>query len=187
MTARGFALFDTPIGRCGIVWGERGIVGVQLPESSDMKTRARILRRHPDARECPPPPDVQHAIEGISELLRGEAPDLSSIVLDMERVPPFDRRVYETARTIPPGTTLTYGAIATRLGEPGAARSVGQALGHNPFAIVVPCHRVVAADGKMGGFSANGGITTKARLLALEGASVNGVLPLFDGTDTLET
>ena len=86
----------------------------------------------------------------------------------MEGVPPFHRRVYEAAREIPPGDTLSYGAIANRIGSPGSARAVGQALGRNPFAIVVPCHRVVAANGKLGGFSANGGVTTKANLLALE-------------------
>ena len=113
-------------------------------------------------------------------LLQGEASDLTSVELDMARVPPFDRRVYEVARTIPPGSTLTYGEIATRLGERRLAREVGQALGQNPFAIVVPCHRVVAAGGKVGGFSARGGIRTKLRMLAIEGAPAAGLLPLFD-------
>src|SRR5207245_8475160 len=103
-----------------------------------------------------------------------EARDLSVIVLDMERVSPFHRRVYEAARAIPAGATLSYGDVATRLGAPGAARAVGQALGRNPFAIVVPCHRVLAAGGKVGGFSANGGITAKLRLLSIEGAQANG-------------
>ena len=101
-------------------------------------------------------------------------------VLDMASVPAFDRRVYEVARTIPPGSTLTYGEIATRLGDVGEARRVGRALGRNPFAIVVPCHRVVAAGGKLGGFSASGSIVTKLRLLTIEGAPTNGTLPLFD-------
>ena len=119
-------------------------------------------------------------MDGISALLRGEATDLSSAVLDMEQVPTFNRRVYEVARTIPRGSTLTYGEIAARLGERQLAREVGQALGQNPFAIVVPCHRVVAAGGKPGGFSARGGVKTKLRMLAIEGAPAAGTLPLFD-------
>ena len=119
-------------------------------------------------------------MDGITALLRGEATDLSSAVLDMEQVPTFNRRVYEVARTIPRGSTLTYGEIAARLGERRLAREVGQALGENPFAIVVPCHRVVAAGGKPGGFSARGGVKTKLRMLAIEGAPAAGTLPLFD-------
>ena len=171
--AHGFTLFDTPIGRCGIAWSGGGVIaGVQLPEATESETRARVLDRFPDAREAPPPPDVQRALDGILGLLRGEARDLSAVALDMDRVPPFHRRVYEVARTIPPGATLSYGDIAARLGARGAARAVGRALGHNPFAILVPCHRVLAAGGKLGGFSANGGITTKLQLLSIEGAEV---------------
>ncbi|AUX42141.1 methylated-DNA--protein-cysteine methyltransferase [Sorangium cellulosum] len=170
MTTHGFTLFDTAIGRCGIAWGGRGVVFVQLPEARDLDTRARVLKRLPDAREAPPPPEVQAAVGSIVALLRGEAADLSGVALDMDHVPPFHRRVYEVARTIPPGATLSYGDVAARLGTPGAARAVGQALGRNPFAIVVPCHRVLAAGGKAGGFSANGGVSTKLRLLAIEGA-----------------
>ncbi len=125
MLEPGFALFDTSIGHCAIAWSERGIVAVQLPEVTDLRTRARLLKRVPDAREAPPPLAVRQAIERIVAHLRGEASDLSSIGLDLETVPAFERRVYEIARTIPPGTTLTYGEIATRLGEPGAARAVG--------------------------------------------------------------
>jgi methylated-DNA-[protein]-cysteine S-methyltransferase len=174
-------LFDTAIGRCGIAWGGRGVVGVQLPEAREAETRARMLHRFPDAREAPPPADVQRAVDGIVALLRGERSQLDAVPLDMERVPPFHRRVYEVARTIPPGTTLTYGDIAARLGAPGSARAVGQALGRNPFAIVVPCHRVLAAGGKVGGFSADGGVTTKLRMLSIEGAQASGTAPLFEG------
>jgi methylated-DNA-[protein]-cysteine S-methyltransferase len=170
MTGHGLMLFATAIGRCGIVWGGAGIAGVQLPEASDAATRARLLRRFPDAREASPPPDVRRAIAGIAGLLRGEPRDLSPVALDMARVPHFHRRVYEVARTIPPGGTLSYGDVAARLGTPGAARAVGRALGCNPFALIVPCHRVVAAGGKVGGFSAGGGGATKLRLLAIEGA-----------------
>lgn len=180
MTAHGVALFDTAIGRCAIAWGARGVAGVQLPEAREAATRARMLRRFPDAREAPPPPDVQRAIDGIVALLRGEPSDLSTVALDLAGVPPFDRRVYEVARTIAPGATLTYGDIAARLGAPDEARAVGHALGQNPFAIIVPCHRVLAASGKPGGFSAHGGITTKLRLLSIEGASTSDQPTLFD-------
>lgn len=180
MTAYGFTLFDTAIGRCGIAWGERGIVGVQLPEAGEFETRARMLQRFSDAREAPPPAEVQRALDGIVALLRGEASDLSTVALDMERVPPFHRRVYEVARTIARGATLSYGDIAARIGAPAAARAVGQALGRNPFAIVVPCHRVLAAGRKPGGFSANGGIATKLRLLSIEGVQPNGASMLLD-------
>lgn len=168
MKAQGFVLFDTAIGRCGIVWHGHGIVGVQLPETSEQATRARISQRYPDAEEIPSPAFIRSAIEGIVSLMAGRPSDLSTIVLDMDGVPPLHRKVYELARTIPPGQTLTYGQVASGIGEPGAARAVGQALGRNPFAIVVPCHRVVAAGGKTGGFSADGGVATKLRLLAIE-------------------
>lgn len=181
MTTPAFTLFDTPIGRCGIAWGGRGVVGIQLPEAHEAATRTRLLQRFPEAREAPPPPAVQAALDGIVALLRGAASRLETIALDMDQVPPFHRRVYELARTIAPGTTLSYGEIATRLGSPGSARAVGQALGRNPFALVVPCHRVLAAGGKVGGFSANGGITTKLRLLSIEGAQAGGTPDLFDG------
>ena len=180
MTTRGFALFDTAIGACGIAWGERGLVGVQLPEASAARTRARMRRRFPATPEAPPPPSVQRAIEGIAQLLHGAAIDLAEVALDMADVPSFERRVYEVARTIPPGATLSYGDIAARLGAPGEARAVGQALGQNPFPLVVPCHRVLAAGGKVGGFSANGGIATKLRLLSIEGARTSSAPTLFE-------
>ena len=180
MTATGFALFATAIGGCAIAWSGCGVVALQLPEADDARTRARVLRRWPHAHEEPPPPTVQHAVDRIVALLSGEPTDLAAVVLDMERVPAFDRRVYEVARTIAPGETLTYGDIAFRLGDPGAAREVGRALGRNPFAVIVPCHRVVAAGGKTGGFSANGGVTTKLRLLEIERARLGREPTLFD-------
>jgi methylated-DNA-[protein]-cysteine S-methyltransferase len=123
---------------------------------------------------------VRGAIDGIVALLGGEARDLSDVELDMRQVAPFHRRVYEAARAIPPGATLSYGEIAARLGEPGAARDVGSALGQNPFPIIVPCHRVVGAKGKLGGFSAHGGVKTKLRLLSIEGVQAPGTAPLFE-------
>ena len=182
----GFALFDTVLGACGIAWGQSALTGVQLPEADAAVTRARMRWRFSEVREiepdAAPPSFVQSAIEDITALLRGDpnAPrDLSNIVLDWTGMAPFNRRVLELARTIAPGTTMTYGEVATRLGEPGAARAVGQALGHNPFAPVVPCHRVLAAGSASGGFSANGGVSTKLRMLLTERA-VFGAPGLFD-------
>lgn len=176
----GFVLFDAAIGHCGIVWHEHGIIGVQLPEASERATQARLRHRYPEAEEIPAPTSVRSAINEIVSLVAGRPSDLSTIVLDMDGVPPLHRKVYELARTIPPGQTLTYGQVASKIGAPGSARAVGQALSRNPFAIVVPCHRVVAADGKTGGFSANGGVATKLRLLSIERHSVTDAATLFD-------
>jgi len=180
MEVTGFSLFDTSIGSCGIAWGEHGLKGVQLPEADEVRTRARMRRRFPDAPEVAPPPEVHAAADRIAALLRGERDDLRDIALDVSHVPPFERRVYECVRDIVPGATLTYGEVAARLGEPGAARAVGQALGRNPFAPVVPCHRVLAADGRSGGFSAQGGVATKLRMLQIEGVRIGAERGLFD-------
>ena len=178
----GWTLFDTAIGRCGIAWGDAGIRGVQLPENREADTRKRLARRFPDEQEdASPPQPVVNAINGMVALLRGEPIDLSFVELDPSTVPPFHQQVYEAARTIPPGSTLTYGEIAAKLGDPTLARAVGQALGRNPFAIVVPCHRVLAAGGKMGGFSASGGVATKIAMLTIESARSNRQRALFDG------
>ncbi|MTD58130.1 methylated-DNA--[protein]-cysteine S-methyltransferase [Amycolatopsis pithecellobii] len=170
MTGTGFAVFETAIGHCGIAWGERGVVSVCLPEGSATTTRARLRANFPDAVETEPPEAVRWAIAEIVALLRGESRDLLAVPLDLDGVPEFHRRVYEIARTIPPGKTLTYGEVASRLGMPGSAQAVGRALGRNPFPIVVPCHRVLGADGKMVGFSAPGGVETKRKMLVIEGA-----------------
>lgn len=183
MTELGFALFDTPIDCCGIVWNGRGIAGVQLPETDRRAVRNRILRRFPGACEAVPPADVQRVVDDIAALLNGEPRDLGYAKIDTAALPDFHRRVYDVARTIPAGATLSYGEIAERLGDRLLAREVGEALGQNPFPIIVPCHRVLAAGGKMGGFSARGGVRTKLRLLSIEGAepggpTLFGVLPL---------
>jgi methylated-DNA-[protein]-cysteine S-methyltransferase len=180
MMETSFTLFDTAIGSCAIAWGERGILGVQLPEADAARTRARMRRRFPRARETTPRAQVRRAIDGIVALIGGVAVDFSAVALDMERVPAFHRRVYEVARTISRGATLTYGEIAKRLGVPAEARDVGEAMGRNPFPIIVPCHRVLAAGGKLGGFSAPGGVATKRRLLAIEGARATEGPDLFD-------
>jgi methylated-DNA-[protein]-cysteine S-methyltransferase len=179
MTERSFSLFETPIGPCGIVWGKRGIVGVQLPEANAAKTRKRIAGRFSGASETTPPREVKRAIAAITKLLHGEKVNLSDVSLDMDDVPEFHQRIYRAARSIAPGKTLSYGEVAKRAGSPGAARAVGQALGRNPFAIVVPCHRVLAAGKKIGGFSADGGTTTKLRMLAIEGAEPSGTRDSF--------
>jgi methylated-DNA-[protein]-cysteine S-methyltransferase len=170
MTDLGFHLFATAIGDCGIVWNGRGVVGVQLPEKSERATRARIARRFPDAHEAAPPPDIARAIADIVALLAGERKDLGAIAVDVDGLPEFDRRVYAIARAIPAGGTLSYGEIAAQLGDRQLAREVADALSRNPVPLIVPCHRVLAAGGKMGGFSAPGGVRTKLRLLSIEGA-----------------
>jgi methylated-DNA-[protein]-cysteine S-methyltransferase len=169
LTTCGFALFDTAIGRCGVAWNDRGVTRIALPEASDATTRQRLARATPGAAEAPPPPAIDAAIAQIAQHVRGEPAALADIALDMAEVPAFHREVYEAARKIPSGQTVSYGALAARLGKPGAARAIGQAMGKNPFPIVVPCHRVLAAHHATGGFSAHGGVETKARLLAAEG------------------
>lgn len=175
-----FSLFDTAIGRCGIAWGEHGLLRIQLPEATDALTCARMMRRLPDASVAEPPPEVREAAARIAGLLRGERDDLAGIALDMSGVPDFHRRVYEFVRGILPGQTMTYGEVATRLGEAGAARAVGQALGANPFAPVIPCHRVLGVGGRAVGFSAAGGVSTKLRMLQIEGARIGDDPGLFD-------
>jgi methylated-DNA-[protein]-cysteine S-methyltransferase len=174
-------LFDTPIGPCGLMWDARDrLLGTMLPGASPAATLARLRRRAPRARQVEPSAAVQVVIERIRALLGGAPDDLADIELDLSQVAAFERRVYVIARTIRPGTTQTYGEIALRLGEPHAAREVGRALGANPFPIVVPCHRVLAAGGQAGGFSAPGGNRTKLRLLEIEGAPLGGSPGLFD-------
>jgi methylated-DNA-[protein]-cysteine S-methyltransferase len=179
MTDIQFAIFDTAIGRCGIAWGARGIVAVQLPLPSEAQTRKRLMQRFGEIDEAPPPRVVQAAIAAMVELLEGKPNDLAEVELDLDGVSEFQRKVYDIARTIPPGATLTYGDIAKRLGGVELSRDVGQALGRNPCPIVVPCHRVLAAGAKPGGFSANGGVVTKLKMLAIEGAVVNHTPDLF--------
>jgi len=180
-----YALFDTPLGRCGIAWNARGVAALQLPEASEVATRAKLLERIEAAEEGSPPAEVQRAIDGINALLRGNASDLASVPLDMSGVPPFHRRVYDAVRAIPPGASLSYGEVAAKAEAPGAARAVGQAMRRNPFSILVPCHRVFAAGGKIGGYSAHGGLATKLRLLSMEAAAAEGAAALFEGDGVL--
>lgn len=175
-----YTLFETEIGRCGVAWGPRGVLGLQLPEKTYEATRTRLLRLCPSADEAEPPKPIARAIDDITALLRGEKKTLRAIQLDMNRVSAFNSRVYETARAIPAGQTRTYGQIAQAIGEADGARAVGQALSRNPFAIIVPCHRVVGANFQLVGFSATGGIATKLRLLQIEGWRAKEPM-LFDG------
>ncbi|MEX2631414.1 MAG: methylated-DNA--[protein]-cysteine S-methyltransferase [Tistlia sp.] len=176
-----FALFDTAVGCCGLVWSGRGLVAVQLPEGSPEATRARLERRYPTAREQTPEPAGQgRAVKRIARLLAGAADDLADLPLDDAGLEEFERRVYALARAIRPGATSTYGEIARGLGRPEAAQAVGRALGRNPWPIVVPCHRVLAAGGRIGGFSATSGIALKRRLLAIESVHAGGPPGLFD-------
>jgi methylated-DNA-[protein]-cysteine S-methyltransferase len=179
MTQAGFALFDTAIGACGIAWGPAGIVGLQLPEPSERAGLARLARRFPGLDRAAPPPAIAAAARRIAAFLAGGDDDFADLPLDMAGTGAFERGVYREARAIPAGSTSTYGAIAASLGDPLQARAVGQALGRNPWPIVVPCHRVTGADGKMGGFSAPGGRRTKLKLLEIEGALAAETLPLF--------
>ncbi len=172
-----FCLFDTAIGHCAIAWNANGIVRLQLPEASESLTGARHL---PEATQGEPPPSIRAAIERIGALLGGRADDLADLALDLDAISPFHRRVYEFVRTIGPGHTTTYGEVAARIDAPGSARAVGQALGENPFAPVVPCHRVLAAGGRAGGFSAARGVATKLRMLEIEKARIGEEPGLFD-------
>jgi methylated-DNA-[protein]-cysteine S-methyltransferase len=176
----GVTVFPTAIGPCGIAWRAEQICGVQLPERTEAATRERMLRQHPGATEAPPPPHVRAAIDRITGLLGGSGDDLRDIEVDDTMCSEFARRVYRLTRSVEPGQTTTYGEIAAQLGAPQAAREVGQALGHNPLAIIVPCHRVLGAGGKLVGFSAAGGVQTKLRMLAIEGAAApDGQTALF--------
>lgn len=179
-----YCLFETPLGACGIAWrqspnsnSQAAVTHVQLPEATLEATESRIARKSGSSQPGAPPREIAEVIEKIRKHLQGEAQDFRGIPLDLENVEPFFRQIYEATREIPPGQTRTYGEIAKAVGQPSAAQEVGQAMAKNPVPIIVPCHRVAAAGGKLGGFSAPGGPATKAKLLAIEGAPVN--LPLF--------
>jgi methylated-DNA-[protein]-cysteine S-methyltransferase len=171
MTA-GIAAFDTELGTCAVRWTEEGIASVRLPSP-----RTSGLPRV-DAGVVAPAP-VRKAIDAIRRLLAGESVDLGFVALDDREVDAFRREVYAATRAIPPGSTATYGEIARAIGRPDAARDVGAALARNPTPIIVPCHRVLGANGKLTGFSAPGGLDTKRRMLALEGAPGFGQQVLF--------
>ena len=180
MTGRGYTVFDTSVGRCGIAWGPLGIVGVQLAADREIETRRRLLRQFPEARELEPSAEAELAIDGIVALLRGQAADFSEVTLDIRDVSPFARRVYDVTRTILRGETMTYNEVADRLKPPGAPHAVAQVLSQNPFPIIVPCHRVLEAGGYADKTSVNGGSISKRRLLSIDGAGGKSSQTLFD-------
>jgi len=182
-SARFFALFETALGICAVAWNDIGLTGVWLPEAQAGALRRRLARRCAGAVETTPSGAVAGAVEAMTRLLAGERVDLSSIAIDCAGIDDFDRRVYAVTRTIGPGRVLTYGEVAARVGADASARAVGQSLGRNAMPIVVPCHRVVATGGGLGGFSAPGGAETKRRLLAIEDAQPNGPGLFDDGND----
>ena len=179
--AHRFALFATDFGECALAWNGRGVCAVWLPETRRGGLRARIARRLCDAAEAEPEGEAAAAMSGMRALLAGAPAELERIAVDLAGASPFQRRVYEVARCIPAGRVLTYGAVAERVGAGARAQAVGQALGANPLPLIVPCHRVIAARGRLGGFSAPGGTAVKRRLLALENARLDGPPELFDG------
>jgi len=163
--------FDTELGRCAVRWNDAGITSVLLPSRDGRPTPTAAGE---------PPDFVRRAIAGMTAVLAGSADDLRDVPIDDRAVDPFRREVYAATRAIPPGSTRSYGDIARSIGRgPEAAREVGAALARNPTPIIVPCHRVVAADGKLTGFSAPGGLATKRRMLELEGAPGYGQQALF--------
>jgi O-6-methylguanine DNA methyltransferase len=178
MKQAAYCIFETPLGWCGIAWREGAdspappaVTCLQLPEATAKMTESRIAQRSGARKPSAPPPRIAEIIERVCRHFRGEIQDFRDVSVDLAGADSFARQVYEAARNIPAGQTKTYGEIAKELGQPSAARDVGQALARNPIGLIVPCHRVVAAGGKTGGFSARGGPATKTKILALEGVS----------------
>ena len=164
-------VFDTALGPCGVAWNERGLTAVQLPEKDRASTERRLAAKAASTGAVEPPPAIAAVVADIQRYLAGEAVDFAAASVDLSGLDPFRQKLYETMRALDWGETTTYGALAKKLGATGweGARDVGEAMGRNPVPVVIPCHRVLAAGGKLGGFSAHGGAATKAKLLALEG------------------
>ena len=176
-------VFDTAIGACGVAWNVRGLVAVQLPDASRAATERRLAARALSAGAADPPPWINTLIADIRRFLAGEPVDFAKVAVDLSGLDPFRRRLYESMRSLAWGRTTTYGELARQLGSSDweAAREVGEAMGRNPVPLVIPCHRVLAAGGKLGGFSAYGGTSTKAKLLALEGVQLDAGEPRLPG------
>lgn len=166
-----YCLFETALGPFGMTWSERGLSRLQLPEADRAATEERLSA---SASPCEPPPWAEHVIAAIRRHLAGERVDFASAAVDLTGVGEFRRAVYEAARAVGWGQTASYGEIARRIGFAWGARAVGQALARNPVPLVVPCHRILTHDRRIGGFSAYGGTVTKQRLLALEGVHLGG-------------
>ena len=169
-TAHHYHIFETTGGFCGIAWNAVGITRLQLPTRSAEATERLLRRRLAGAEPGTPPAEVARTITAVKRYFAGEATDFSEVALDLGAATPFFREIYAAARRVGWGRTTTYGALAKELGAgPEAAREVGEAMATNPVALIIPCHRVLAAGGKLGGFSAPGGTAAKLRMLALEG------------------
>lgn len=178
--ADGYLLFNTALGWCGLAWRGSAIAGAILPGADRDASLRRLTSSFPASAEAAGPYWVRGIVARVAGLLDGAPDSLLDVPLDMANVPPFHQRVYEVTRAIEPGRTLTYGQVATAVGDPGAARAVGQALGANPFAPIVPCHRILASGNRGGGFSAPGGVDTKLRMLLIEQARFGNEPGLFD-------
>jgi len=181
MSGESYSLFQTILGACAIVWRDAMIVLIKLPSNAPRETRRHVLADFTDAKEASPPPAIAATIEKIECAISGAPTDFSGAPIDQSGFADFQSRIYRITQSIASGSTLTYGEVAARAGDPGAAQAVGQCLGANPFPVVIPCHRVIGADGKMIGFSASGGVETKKKLLEIEGAFALDKLPLFGG------
>lgn len=169
-----YRVLETACGPCGIAWNRAGIARFQLPTSSPDATERALRRRLPGAAPDAPPPDVAMIIAAAQRYFAGETVDFSAVALDLDGQEEFFRRIYDALRRIGWGQTTTYGALAKEIGAgPEAARDVGEAMARNPVPLIIPCHRVLAAGGKLGGFSAPGGTATKLRMLELEGIRVD--------------
>jgi methylated-DNA-[protein]-cysteine S-methyltransferase len=176
-------LFDTALGVCGVAWNSRGLAGVQLPEKDRAATERRLTAKSGSAGAAEPPAWVQALIADIRHYLAGDEVDFSAVTVDLDGVDEFRRKLYEALRRVGFGRTVTYGELAKELGSTGweGARDVGEAMGRNPMPIVIPCHRVLAAGNRLGGFSAYGGTATKRKLLALEGVRFDDSSPRLPG------
>jgi methylated-DNA-[protein]-cysteine S-methyltransferase len=174
-----YAIFETAGGFCGLAWSAEGVVRFQLPTKSAEATERLLLRRTPDPERAEPPPRIAETIAAVKRYFAGERTDFSNVRLDLADQDEFFRRIYAAARQVGWGETTTYGALAKGLGAgPEAARDVGQAMAKNPVALIIPCHRVLAAGGNIGGFSAPGGATAKRRMLELEGVGLEPAAPV---------
>jgi len=176
-------IFDTAIGPCGVAWTPRGLCAVQLPEADRARTERRLAAKAASAGAAEPPPWVAALVADIARYLAGEPVDFAAVAVDLSGLDPYRQKLYAAMRSLSWGRTTTYGELAQKLGATGweGARDVGEAMGRNPVPVVIPCHRVLAAGGKLGGFSAHGGAATKAKLLALEGVHVDGGAPRLPG------
>lgn len=170
-----FSTFETAYGWCAVAWSEKGIARFRLPDASERAVAARFRRF---AAPGEPPCVARDAIVRAIRYFEGEDVDFDDAPLDLTGVPDFALKLYQTIRALRRGETIAYGALAQRLGAPKeAARAVGQAMGANPIPLIIPCHRVLAAGGRIGGFSAPDGAKAKARMLAMEGVRLNGADP----------